>query len=98
MDKSNIKIRLKWLKGIVHKLGVKKVIDPALCMGMMLYIENLQGKLEEGKQLNKNELTDNINEIINAYKIVGDFLDKSILKPNNINYPSSRNEFINLIK
>ena len=50
--------KLKWLKGIIHKLGVKKVIDPALCMGMMLYIENLQGKLEEGKQLNKNELTE----------------------------------------
>ena len=34
--------KLKWLKGIVHKLGVKKVIDPALCMGMMLYMERLQ--------------------------------------------------------
>ncbi len=44
MDKSNIKIRLKWLKGIVHKLGVKKVIDIQLCMGMMLYIERLEEK------------------------------------------------------
>ena len=34
--------KLKWLKGIVHKLGVKKVIDPALCMGIMLYMERLQ--------------------------------------------------------
>ena len=42
MDKSNIKIRLKWLKGIVHKLGVKKVIDTQLCMGMMLYVERLE--------------------------------------------------------
>ena len=44
MDKSNIKIRLKWLKGIVHKLGVKKVIDTQLCMGMMLYVERLEEK------------------------------------------------------
>ena len=50
--------KLKWLKGIIHKLGVKKVIDPALCMGMMLYIENLQTKVEEGKLLSKNELTE----------------------------------------
>ena len=32
------------------------------------------------------------------FKIVGDFLDKSILKPNNINFPSSRIEFGKLIK
>ena len=42
MDKSNTKTKLKWLKGIVHKLGVKKVIDTQLCMGMMLYVERLQ--------------------------------------------------------
>ena len=38
-----VPIKLKWLKGIVHKLGVKKVIDVKLCMGMMLYIEKLEG-------------------------------------------------------
>ena len=42
MDKSNAKTKLKWLKGIVHKLGVKKVIDIQLCMGMMLYVERLE--------------------------------------------------------
>jgi hypothetical protein len=42
MDKSTAKTKLKWLKGIVHKLGVKKVIDTQLCMGMMLYVERLQ--------------------------------------------------------
>ena len=44
MDKSSVKIRLKWLKGIIHKLGVKKVIDTQLCMGMMLYVERLEEK------------------------------------------------------
>ena len=38
----SVPLKLKWLKSIVHKLGVKKVIDPALCMGMMLYMERLQ--------------------------------------------------------
>ena len=37
-------------------------------------------------------------EILNGYKLVSDYLEKTILKPNNINFPSSRNEFINLIK
>ena len=44
-----------------------------------------------------NNITDN-DEISNGFKIVGDFLDKTILKPNNLNYPNSRTEFANLIK
>jgi DNA repair protein RecO (recombination protein O) len=30
--------------------------------------------------------------------LVGDFMDKTILKPNNVNYPLSRNQFINSLK
>ena len=31
-------------------------------------------------------------------KLVGDFLDKSVLKPNNIKYPPTRLDFVNLFK
>ena len=40
----------------------------------------------------------NNKDIVDGFKIVGEFLDKSILKPNNINYPLSRTELGNLIK
>ena len=36
--------------------------------------------------------------LLKGLKLVGDFLEKNVLKPNNINYPSSRLEFINLFK
>ena len=36
--------------------------------------------------------------LLKGLKLVGDYIDKSILKPNNITYPSSRLEFVNLIK
>ena len=61
--------KLKWLKSTVHK-NITKHKDKVMyepCMGMMLYIENLQGKLEEGKQLNKNELTE-CNNILKLIK------------------------------
>ena len=32
----------------------------------------------------------NENDIFNAFKIVGEFLDKSILRPNNISFPSGK--------
>ena len=36
--------------------------------------------------------------LLNGLKLVGDYLDKTILKPNNINYPNSRLLFINSLK
>ena len=36
--------------------------------------------------------------LLNGLKIVGDYLDKTILKPNNLNYPNSRLLFINSLK
>ena len=36
--------------------------------------------------------------LLKGLKLVGDYLDKNILKPNNINYPSSRLDFVNLLK
>ena len=46
--------------------------------------------------LNENDL-DN-QTLFNGLKLVGDFLEKNVLRPNNINYPISRLEFVNLFK
>ena len=44
-----------------------------------------------------NEKVDR-NSLFQALKLVSDFLDKNILKPNNINFPISRLEFLNQFK
>ena len=36
--------------------------------------------------------------LLNGLKLVGDYLDKTILKPNNLNHPNSRLLFINSLK
>ena len=57
--------KLRWLKSTVHK-SITKHKDKLMyepCMGMMLYIENLQNKVEEGELLSKNELTE-CNDIL----------------------------------
>ena len=43
------------------------------------------------------EVTD-INILLSGLKLVGDYLDKTILKPNNLNYPNSRLIFLNSLK
>jgi len=46
---------------------------------------------KDKKKLDKKTLS-------KALKLVGDFLEKNVLKPNNISYPNSRLDFVNLFK
>ena len=54
------------------------------------YIPNFLIDREEEKIDKKN--------LSKALKLVGDFLEKNVLKPNNISYPNSRLDFVNLFK
>ncbi len=48
--------------------------------------------------IEKDIEVNDLKTLLNGLKLVGDYLDKTILKPNNINYPSSRLLFINSLK
>ena len=49
-------------------------------------------------QTNLNEKKLDKKTLSKALKLVGDFLEKNVLKPNNINYPISRLHFVNILK
>ena len=62
---------------------------------------NLDGAQETADSVNGIAVQANVGnekDIINGFKIVGEFLDKTILNANNINFPLSRIELGNLIK
>ena len=48
--------------------------------------------------IDKNNNENDLNNLLKGLKLVGDYLEKTILKPNNINYPLSRRQFINNLK
>ena len=48
--------------------------------------------------IDKNQNPVDISNLLNGLKLVGDYLDKTILKPNNLNQPISRLQFINTLK
>ena len=48
--------------------------------------------------IEKDLEVNDIKILLNGLKLVGDYLDKTILKPNNLNQPSSRLQFINALK
>ncbi len=48
--------------------------------------------------IEKDIEVNDLGTILNGLKLVGDYLDKTILRPNNINYPNSRLLFLNTLK
>ena len=46
----------------------------------------------------ENNFSANNDELTQGLKLVGDFLEKSILKPNNLNQPIGRLQFISSLK
>ena len=48
--------------------------------------------------VDENNIDVNLKNLLKGLKLVSDFLEKSILKPNNLNLPTSRSHFINLLK
>ena len=46
----------------------------------------------------ENNFSANDDDLNQGLKLVGDFLEKSILKPNNLNQPISRLQFLSSLK
>jgi DNA repair protein RecO (recombination protein O) len=48
--------------------------------------------------IEKNLEVDDLKTLLRGLKLVNDYLDKTILKPNNITYPNNRLLFLNSLK
>ena len=91
---------LKLLKLIGYDLELKNMVNQEIINNEIKYF--VKSKTE--KKIVPNFLIDvdkeelnNIN-LLDGLNLVGDYLEKSILKPNNINYATERLDFINILK
>ena len=103
--------KIDWLKDFVFwELQLLKLIGYDLELKNIVDVEIINGQKQFFVQSNKekkfipnflieteNNKIDN-KSIINGLKLVGDYLDKSILKPNNISFPVSRIDFVKMMK
>ena len=98
--KNYILWELNLLKLVGYNLELEKIVNKEKKNGKIEYfVENSNTKkfvpsflVESG---NRNV---EINELLNGFKLVTNYLEKNILIPNNINQPVQRTLFINLIK
>ena len=91
-------IELNILKSIGYDINFKDYVVNKNINGQVKYVVVSSQKIIPSFLIDKKIIPENIKDIYNGYKIVGDFLDKTIIKPNSKNFPTSRNDFINLLK
>ena len=89
---------LNFYKTIGYDIDFKNYVTNTIIDGDEKFIVESTKKTIPNFLVNNDINTKNENDIFSAFKIVGEFLDKSILKPNNVSFPSSRIEFGKLIK
>ena len=91
---------LELLKLIGYDLELKNIVSEEIIDDKKLYfvLNNNEKKYIPNFLVEKNNEVDDFNQIFNGLKLISDYLDKSILRPNNISHPKSRIEFLNSIK
>ena len=91
-------LELNILKSIGYDINFKDYVVNKDINGQTKYVVDSSQKIIPNFLIDKKIIPENTKDIYSGYLIVGDFLDKTIIKPNNKNFPSSRTDFINLLK
>ena len=91
---------LELLKLIGYDLELKNIVKEEIIDDKKLYFVSSsdEKKYIPNFLVEKNNEVVDFNQMFSGLKLISDYLEKSILRPNNISHPKSRIEFLNLIK
>ena len=91
---------LELLKLLGYDLELKTIVEKEIVNSEVNYYvkSSTEKKSIPNFLINENNTDVSLKNLLKGLKLVSDYLEKSILKPNNLNLPSSRTNFINLLK
>jgi len=91
---------LNFFKLIGYDLELSNIVNSEIINSKTTYYvkSNSVKKLVPNFLIEQNLENLEKNELIKGLNLIGDYLDKSIIKPNNIVYPIERSNFIKLLK
>jgi len=91
---------LELLKFLGYDLELDKLVEKDTVKNKTVYYVSSvsEKKYVPNFLIEKDLKVYDVNTLLSGLKLVGDYLDKTILKPNNLNYPNSRLLFINSFK
>ena len=81
---------------IGYNLDFKNLVDKKIQNDKFQYISKSQSqkRIIPNFLIDKNNNNEELINLLNGLKILGDFLEKTILSPNNLNLPANRLQFI----
>ena len=91
---------LELLKILGYDLELKNLVEKNLEGNKTVYYvsSSSEKKYVPNFLIEKNIEVNDLDTLLTGLKLVGDYLDKTILRPNNLNYPNSRILFLNTLK
>ena len=91
---------LELLKLLGYDLELKTMVEKEIVDSEVNYYvkSSTEKKSIPNFLIDENNVDVNLKNLLKGLKLVSDYLEKSILKPNNLNLPTSRTHFINLLK
>ncbi|MDB3924192.1 DNA repair protein RecO [Candidatus Pelagibacter sp.] len=91
---------LELLKLLGYDLELKTMVEKEIVDSEVNYYvkSSTEKKSIPNFLIDENNIDVTLKNLLKGLKLVSDYLEKSILKPNNLNLPTSRTHFINLLK
>ena len=91
---------LELLKLLGYDLELENFVEKDIIENKTIYYASSSNekKYVPNFLIEKDLVVDDIETLLNGLKLVGNYLDKTILKPNNLNYPNTRLLFLDSFK
>ena len=91
---------LELLKILGYDLELENLVEKDLEDNKTVYYASTSNekKYVPNFLIEKNLVVNDLDTLLNGLKLVSDYLDKTILRPNNLSYPNSRMIFLNTFK
>tara|TARA_Y100000816_G_scaffold228096_1_gene173189 strand:+ start:3337 stop:4017 length:681 start_codon:yes stop_codon:yes gene_type:complete len=91
---------LKLLKILGYDLELKKLVNEKIIDDKKIYVPKSVSEIKVVPNflIEDNNNDENLINLLAGLKLVGNYLEKTILKPNNLNLPQSRVLFINSLQ
>ena len=91
---------LELLKLVGYDLNINQIVDKEIVNNKIKYYvkSNTEKKFVPNFLVDIDQEDLNNDDLLKGLKLVGDYLEKSILIPNNITFPAARLDFVNILK
>ena len=98
--KNYIYWEMELFKNLGYDLIFEDLVDKKVINSNIRYIvrSSSEKKIIPNFLVNRNRNHEDLKDLLDGLKLIGDYLEKTILKPNNLNSPITRFNFINPLR